>query len=224
MTAPHRPASNEGSAERQFFRGWFRAGVLLLAVSITFWSGRDAGLAQDSARELLNSERIAQTFGSYGVEVLETSPTVRVTNLFSTAGAVRTCRTFAVVLYPTAVDSAVAAEHAAIVAGGSIGAVFASNGWSVRKTHLRYSTRAASPRLAALMDIAAGTELAEHAYVLDVVRDGRAIEYAALLEVHHPAYLEAPDLAPIYGSAAARDRRALLERLLAAADEAAARP
>ena len=39
------------------------------------------------------------------------------------------------------------------------------------------------------MRIAAGTPLAEHVYVLDVVKDGRAIEYATLVEIHHPDYL-----------------------------------
>jgi hypothetical protein len=185
-------------------------------------AGVGTGLAQDAAGELLNSERIGASFGSYGVEVLETSSTVRVSSLYSTDGMARTCRTFAVVLYPATVDPAVLDEHASIVAGGSIGAVFAANGWTVRKTHLHYGSRVASERLAALMRIAAGSVLAEHAYVLDVIRDGQAIEYAALVEIHHPAYLEASDLMPIYGAATARDRPELLELLLAAADKAAA--
>jgi hypothetical protein len=129
-----------------------------------------------------------------------------------------------VVLYPSVVDSAVAAEHAKIVAGGSIGAVFAANGWTVRKTHLHYGERAASPRLAALMHVGVGAPLAEHGYVLDVVRDGRSIEYAALLEIHHPAYLELPELPAIYGRAEVGSRAALLERLFAAGDAAVASP
>jgi hypothetical protein len=154
---------------------------------------------QPAGRELLNSERIAAAFGSYGVEVLEQDEQVRVSNLFSGAGQDKTCRTFAVVRYPRHLDGAIAAEHAEIVAGGSIGAVFAAHGWQVRKTHLSYAERPASARLAQLMRVAAGTTLAEHIYVLDVVKDGRAIEYAVLAEIHHPDYLAAPDLARIYG-------------------------
>ena len=151
-------------------------------------------------REWLNSERIAAVFGDYGVEVLEQDERVRVSSLFSTAGQGKTTRTFAVVRYATPVDPAVSAEHAAIVAGGSIGSTFASRGWEVRKSHLSYSERAATPKLAALMRIASGTPLAEHVYVLDVLKDGREIEYAALIEIHHPDYLRLEDLAKIYGA------------------------
>ncbi len=152
------------------------------------------------ARELLNSERIAAAFGSYGVEVLEEDEQVRVSNLFSGAADERTTRTFAIVRYASPTDPAVLAEHAAIVAGGSIGAVFAARGWEVRKSHLSYGERPATPKVAALMRIDAGTPLAEHVYVLDVVKDGRAIEYAALVELHHPDYLDRDSLAQIYGA------------------------
>ena len=154
---------------------------------------------QPAGRELLNSERIEAAFGSYGVEVLEQDEQVRVSNLYSGAGQDKTCRTFAIVGYPPHLDGAVSAEHAEIVAGGSIGAVFAAHGWQVRKTHLSYSERPASARLAQLMRVAVGTTLAEHIYVLDVVKDGRAIEYAVLAEIHHPDYLAVADLARIYG-------------------------
>ena len=170
------------------------------------------------ARELLNSERIATVFGSYGVEVLEQDDAVRVSNLYSGDGADRTCRTFAVVRYASTVDPAVRAEHAAIVAGGSLGAVFEAAGWEVRKTHLSYGQRAASARLAALMQVDAGAALAEHVYVLDVEKDGRTVEYAALVEIHHPDYLKVAQLAAIYGPADER-RPELVAALRAAADE-----
>jgi hypothetical protein len=205
-------------------RGWasLSAGARACALAVVAGVAACQGaLSQDGARELLNSERIAAAFGSYGVEVLETSPTIRVSSLYTTERAARTCRTFAVVLYPASVDPEVAEEHASIVAGGSIGAVFAANGWTVRKTHLRYGARAASDRLAALMRIAPGSPLAEHAYVLDVVRDSRVIQYAALVEIHHPAYLEAANLIGIYGPTAS-DRPELLKSLIAAADKAVA--
>jgi hypothetical protein len=205
---------------RQHF--WHRLGLAVLLWAAVVGVANIA-LAQEATRELLNSERIAASFGSYGIEVLETSPTVRISNLYSEEGGARVCRTFAVVLYPAMPDAALANEHSAIAAGGSIGAVFAANGWIVRKTHLGYGTRHASARLAALMSVATGATLAEHFYVLDVVRDGRAIEYAALVEIHHPAYLDAAALEAIYGPAAAPDRPALLERLRAAADDATAR-
>lgn len=192
----------------------------LVALACAPWS---IGIAQFDAREVLNSERIEQRFGSYGVEVLEASQTLRVSNLYSQEGEARTCRTFAVVLYPAAIDAAVKVEHAAIAAGGSIGAVFAANGWTVRKTHLRYGARPASARLAELMKVDPGSVLAEHAYVLDVVRDGQTIEYAALVEIHHPAHLGPAELMEAYGPITTRDRPMLLERLLAATEDAVER-
>jgi hypothetical protein len=174
---------------------------------------------QPPVRELLNSERIAAAFGSYGIDVLEQNQAVRVSNLFSEVGDVRTCRTFAIVRYAPRIDTALSQEHAAIVAGDSIGAVFAAQGWEVRKTHLHYGELAASAKLAELMDVAAGTPLAEHVYVLDVVKDGRTIEYAALVEIHHPDYLDVTDLAEIYGTVAEDGRPELVATLLATAAE-----
>jgi hypothetical protein len=168
-------------------------------------------------RELLNSERIAARFGSYGIEVLTQDDRLRTSTLFSSDGDVRTCRTFALVRYPSRVDPALAAPHAAIVAGGSIGATFAAQGWEVRKTHLDYSEIEASPRLASLMRIEEKTPLAEHVYVLDVAKDGRVLEYAALVEIHHPDYLRIGDLATLYGAPDSVARRDLVNELLAIA-------
>jgi hypothetical protein len=178
-----------------------------------------AAAAQTTPRELLNSERIAAAFGSYGVAVLEQSDGVRVSNLFSGADEQRTCRTLAVVRYADPIDPSLSAEHAAILAGGSIGAVFAANGWEVRKSHLYYGERSASAKLASLMHIGIGAPLAEHAYVLDVVKDGRAIEYAALVEIHHPDYLTVTDLRKIYGAPELSGRGEVVTTLLAAATE-----
>ncbi len=172
------------------------------------------------ARELLNGERIAAAFGSYGVEVLEQDEQVRVSNLFSGVREERTTRTFAIVRYASPTDSAIAAEHAAIVAGASIGATFAAGGWEVRKSHLSYDEHPATPKIAGLMRIAAGTPLAEHVYVLDVAKDGRSIEYAALVEIHHPDYLDRTDLAEIYG-AVDESRKELAAKLRTTAAERA---
>jgi hypothetical protein len=170
-----------------------------------------------ATRELLNSERIERRFGSYGIEVLESDGRVRVSSLYSQGDDGRTCRTFAVVRYPERIDPAVAAEHDEIVRGGSIGAVFAAHGWKVGKTNLRYLEVDAPARVAALMRVPLGTRLAAHAYVLDVTKDGGSIEYAALVEMHHPDYLKLADLREIYGAADAAGRERSLDALLATA-------
>jgi len=182
------------------------------------------GLIAPAGRELLNSERIAQRFGSYGIAVLESDGRVRVSNLYSEDSSGRTCRTFAVVRYPDAIDPALSAEHAEIMRGGSIGAVFTAHGWKVSKANLRYFEFDAPQRVADLMHVAAGTRLAAHAYVLDVAKEGRALEYALLVEIHHPDYLDLAALRSIYGSADAAGRERALDSLLATAlDEAAGR-
>ncbi len=190
----------------------------LLAVWVSGGLLSAAASAQAPQREILNSERIAAKFGSYSVEILEADTGLRVTNLFSGEGDSRTCRTFAVVRYPLFIDPAVREEHAAILAGGSIGAVFAANGWEVRKTHLYFGETTATKRLATLMHVEQGTRLAEHAYVLDVVKAGRVIEYAALVEIHHPDYLVRGDLSAIYGREHPEARSDLLATLLATAE------
>ena len=149
--------------------------------------------------QLLNSERIEQQFGSYGITVLESDEKIRVSNLFSTSAGLKICRTFAVVLYPQQIDSAFAAEHRLIVNGGSLGAVFAAHGWNVEKSHLHFGQVAASEKVAGLMDTPVGTQLAVHVYALAVAKDGSRFDYATLVEVHHPDYLRLHDLVAIYG-------------------------
>src|SRR5688572_20086715 len=188
-------------------RSWWGTHLYIVAIALLVQA---PSLGQPPARELLNSERIAANFGTYGIEVLEQDENVRVSNLYSFPRAGdRTCRTFAVVQYAPSIDPAIRAEHAAIVAGGSMGAVFAAGGWEVRKRHLSYAERAATPKLASLMRIAVDTPLAEHVYGLDVVKGRRAIEYAAIVEIHHPSYLRLADLTKIYGPVDGEQSRAV---------------
>jgi hypothetical protein len=70
--------------------------VSLAVAALAAVAGAPA-LAQPPARELLNSERIAAAFGSYGVEVVAQDDTLRISNLYSTEAGVTTCRTFATV-------------------------------------------------------------------------------------------------------------------------------
>ena len=170
-----------------------------------------------AGRELLNSERIEQRFGSYGIEVLESGAAYRVSNLYSLEGAQKICRTFAVVRYPETVAPEFALEHQRILAGGSIGAVFSAAGWRVEKRHLYFGTLTATRRVAELMGIVAGTALATHVYVLDVVKDDHRFQYAAIVEIHHPDYLRAADLPAIYGPADPAGRTELVTTMLTVA-------
>jgi hypothetical protein len=183
--------------------------VLLLVFATLAWGVTDHARAQAaltapaadaSTRELLNSERIERTFGSYGIEVLKSDATIRVSNLYSLEHGQRICRTFAVVRYPAVVDPEFAAEHAAIVAGRSIGTTFAARGWTVVKTHRYFGEVDATPRLAALMGGVTEPRLAVHVYDLEILKDGARFHYAALAEVHHPDYLDVAEVRAIYGA------------------------
>jgi hypothetical protein len=200
-------------------RTWWRTHLYIVAIAVAFHAPPSF---DQPRREILNSERIAAMFGSYGIEVLEQDDAVRVSNLYSETDGERTCRTFAVVRYGR-IDSELRTAHAAIVAGGSIGAVLTAAGWEVRKTHLHYGTVGATPKLASLMKVAAGTGLSAHVYALDVSQAGRTLEYAALVEIHHPGYLGSDDLLEIYGPADEAARPGLVATMLAAAEAAAQR-
>lgn len=157
-----------------------------------------ASAAQPPARELLNSERIEAAFGSYGIEVLASGRTERVSRLYSVDDGIEVCRTFAVVLYPEDLVPALAREHGAIVAGGSIGSTFAAAGWTVLKSHRYFGELPSTPGLRTMMRD--GTQrLAVHVYELSVARGGDEHPYATIAEIHHPDYLRLTELHAIYG-------------------------
>ena len=128
----------------------------LLAVATAQAQQPVGGAAAAPSRELLNSERIAQRFGSYGIDVLGADGRVRVSNLYSGTGRTRTKDLPHIRRREVSRQrrSALAAEHDEIVHGGSIGAVFAAHGWKVGKTNLRFLEVDATPRVAELMHVA----------------------------------------------------------------------
>ena len=209
----------------KFERGWRLLAkwplplALLVACAILLATIGASAAAQH--RETLNSERIASTFGSYGIEVLAATGETRVSNLYSIESGSRVCRTFAVVRYPHDVAPELAAPHAAILAGGSMGAVLTAAGWTVLKHHLYFGEVVIGATAAALMAVPVGTKIALHAYELSVIKDGRELPYAALVEMHHPDYLSVAELHAIYGDADSAGREQLLATLLATAAERA---
>lgn len=152
-----------------------------------------------AAAQVLNSERIEQAFGSYGIEVLYSDARIRLSNLYSVHGGRRITRTLAIVRYPDEINEAFAKEHAAILEGGSIGATFQAAGWRVIKDYHQYFRSFLSPRLADLMDVAPGTPMASHAYELEIAKDDEHYDYALIVEIYHPDYLSESDLVDIYG-------------------------
>ena len=140
----------------------------------------------------LNSERINDKYGSYGVEILHADSSRRVTNLYSGSANSKTMRTLAVVDFESAGDPRLAVEHAAIVAGGSIGAVFKERGWQIHKDVVELCEQKFSisglPALAH-MRISLPRHLAVYRYRFQVVQNDITINYARITEVYHPDFL-----------------------------------
>ena len=151
--------------------------------------------------ELLNSERIAAEFGSYGNEVLSSANGIRRSSLYSGAGDDRVCRTYAVVRFDDVPANIANDEHARILAGSSIGAIFKANGWEVYKETL-YVGELALPadelRVRELMCLDEVRSVALHVYRLYLRKDSQVIEYATILESHHPEYLSRTALEKLY--------------------------
>lgn len=155
--------------------------------------------------ERLNSEQITERFGSYGIDVISSKPGLRRSNLYSSESGVRTCRTYAVVRFEDEPDAMIDAEHAQILAGKSIGAIFKASGWTIFKETLYVGTATlddADHPVANLMRLDRGADVAMHVYRLLLEKSQQAIDYATLIEVHHPDYLGRADLLDLYAVAA----------------------
>jgi hypothetical protein len=158
--------------------------------------------AEKQSRPLGNSERIRLKFGSYGIEVLENSPGLRVSSLYSTHDGKKINRTFAVTAYPEVIEAAFEKEHEAIINGKSIGIVFEENGWLIDKRHLYFGEIEAPGKHfnGRSQAVKAGMiRAAIHVYALVVRKNGAEFQYAFIAEVHHPEFLQLQDLAAIYG-------------------------
>jgi hypothetical protein len=151
--------------------------------------------------ELLNSERIEERFGSYGIEILDQDDKLRRSSLYSTDAGVRTCRTYAIIQFMDSSATGIQAAHQAVLSGQSLGSTFRDAGWSITKETLYVGGITLSDlnsELVNLMRIALGERLAMHAYRLVLERGAQAIHYATIIEVHHPDYLGIAELHELY--------------------------
>lgn len=150
----------------------------------------------------LNSDRIERTFGSYGVDILHTSPMKRISSLHSIELGVKTTRTYAVVTYADEPHPSLLEVHQRIVAGGSIGATFRSAGWTINKQAIfigEFEVPETYLEIGELMRVELPARFAAHVYLFNVEKDGRTQQYASIAEIHHPDYLTLDRLHAIYG-------------------------
>jgi hypothetical protein len=152
---------------------------------------------------LLNSERIENCFGNYGIDVLNSPLAEWVVNLYSTHGSHKTLRTFAVTRFYTDILPEFSPAMDKIRVGGSIGATLKSEGWNVEKRTRYVGDIPSGARFVKLADqdlSAVGKPVAFHVYDLPAVSGSRQIPFATITEVHHPGYLGVEDLRQIYGN------------------------
>ncbi len=171
----------------------------LLLLPISFWLIL-AGCG--SQGQCLNSERIEQTFGSYGVDVIQSSKEGRVSSLYSGSGDNKVTRTFAVVKFTGRVRPAFASEHSQVTSGQSLGAVFKAADWKIEKHNIFVGELEIPGKytlLSELMRIGLPQNLATHVYLLVIRKHQRSYSYATITELHHPDYLSAEDLKESYG-------------------------
>jgi hypothetical protein len=149
----------------------------------------------------LNSERIAQRYGNYGIDVLQSGNNRRLSSLYSTDDGRKTTRTLALVEFTATLHPKLTREHRRILAGESIGTVFQEQGWTIDKISSR-SCKAqfdleSMPALSG-MAIELPATFAVHSYVFHVQKGTLSIDYATITEIHHPDYLQAADLTDGY--------------------------
>ena|SRR5688572_17519327 len=151
---------------------------------------------------LLNSERIEQKFGSYGVRVLEsTSPGQRISCLYSTHDSKQICRTVAVTNFEDQLDPSLMEGHRLIVEEDqSIGATFKRLGWALTKENLYLGQ--IDPKAPCLFDFMgniAPQPLAIHVYKLSLSKEEKKnLPYAIIAEIHHSDYLSTTDLKALF--------------------------
>ena len=188
----------------------FRSQAVRIALLVcSLWLAcQSSPLAGDdsSAIPQLNSERIAERYGSYGVRVLEQMGSMRVASLYSLEDGAEVCRTLAVTEFVEPVPAALTGEFAEIAGGASIGSTLKAAGWEVEKRHGLITSMEAGGqfrRLAGLPPAGDGPRVAVHLYELWAVKDAQEFRLAAIAEAHHPDYLDLHGLRALDPAAAA---------------------
>jgi len=151
--------------------------------------------------EALNSERITDRYGNYGIEIVRQDGDFRASNLYSTDDGVRTCRTYAVVEFAGSNRADLIDAHNMIVDGASIGATLKDSGWEIRKESFHIGTLRLPERehpANILMRVKPGVDVAIHAYKLHIEKGPFSAHYATIVEAHHPDYLGISELRDLY--------------------------
>ena len=150
---------------------------------------------------ILNSERIEEKFGSYGVDIIKKSNEKRISFLFSydkKNSYKKIYHTLAIVSYYD--SSNLGKLQTQIDNGASIGSTLKKDGWNIQKKHIQIGQIRAttSPILDNWLDSRSKQKLAVHLYKLIIVKKDLVIDYADIIEIHHPKYISPDELKMIY--------------------------
>ena len=150
---------------------------------------------------LLNSERIENKFGSYGVDIVQSDNQSRVSFLYSLDSnnkKKKSYHTLAVVKFKETIQ--VSAIHKRILNGESIGESFKKEGWEIDKTNHQMMVISNPDKLLfkSWLPKISDEKLALHYYELNVKTENYYYLYAKILEIHHPEYLGLNDLTEVY--------------------------
>ena len=141
----------------------------------------------------LNSDQITQRFGSYAVEVMSQSESLRLANLYSTHDGVKICRTLALTAFQLPVAEDLMEADAAIREGASIGATLRAAGWRVVKSDAAFAIATAGQQFAELSagTVDVGSAVAVQVYSLQVSNGETRHPYAVIAEAYHPEHIPA---------------------------------
>ena len=155
----------------------------------------------ESKNTLLNSERIEQKFGSYGIDIVQSDNQSRVSFLYSLEPNNKNKKnyhTLAIVKFKE--TRQVSNIHEKILNGGSIGKSFKKEGWEIDKTNHQMMVTSNPNKLLfkSWLPQISNENLALHFYELNVKTENYHYLYAEILEIHHPKYLGFNDLTEVY--------------------------
>jgi len=162
--------------------------------------------------EVLNSERIKDRFGSYGIEIIQQDDNIRLSNLYSTHDGDQICRTYAIVKFVGSNFVDLTEVQNKIVDGASIGSTLKNDGWEIRKESIYVGTLnlpISARAISALMRLQPDVELAVHAYKLHIEKASFSVHYATIIETHHPEYLGTTELRDLYSVSTKTDADAI---------------
>jgi len=175
--------------------------LLFVGALLLIGSAFSQTLTQYEPEQLLNSERIFQKFGSYGIELINQENDFRQTSLYSESEQGRVTRTFASVKFLEPVNPGIELLHKRILKGSSIGSTFKAESWHIDKYGLRIDELEVKPtnQVYALMQLEEPQSLALHLYLFSASKAYEpSINYALIAELHHPDYMSLQDLNEIY--------------------------